>query len=117
MRLQVRRHTRLARPVALAGLAGLVGYTPRGFPLGTSVWRASALAPASIGLRPPGLPDCPRFHWYGARCLTIALRSSGLRIKDHLRAAGHREHQLKNVLQPMRVYRLVPAGIYRVVDP
>jgi class 3 adenylate cyclase/HAMP domain-containing protein len=39
------------------------------------------------------------------------------RIKNHhvLQDAG--EHQLKNVSQPVRVYRLVPAGVYRTVDP
>jgi class 3 adenylate cyclase len=29
---------------------------------------------------------------------------------------GHGEHQLKNVAQPVRVFRLVPAGIYTRVE-
>ena len=33
-----------------------------------------------------------------------------------VRPRGHREHPLKNVAQPVRIYRLVPAGIYARVE-
>jgi class 3 adenylate cyclase/HAMP domain-containing protein len=39
------------------------------------------------------------------------------RIKHHYVLQDTGEHQLKNVSQPVRVYRLVPAGVYRTVDP
>lgn len=39
------------------------------------------------------------------------------RIKHHYVLQDAGEHQLKNVSQPVRVYRLVPAGVYRTVDP
>ncbi len=39
------------------------------------------------------------------------------RIKHHHVLQDTGEHQLKNVSQPVRVYRLVPAGVYRTVDP
>jgi class 3 adenylate cyclase len=39
------------------------------------------------------------------------------RIKRHYVLQDTGEHQLKNVSQPVRVYRLVPAGVYRMVDP
>jgi class 3 adenylate cyclase/HAMP domain-containing protein len=38
------------------------------------------------------------------------------RIKDAYVLQDTGEHQLKNVSQPVRVYRLVPAGVYRTVD-
>jgi class 3 adenylate cyclase len=37
------------------------------------------------------------------------------RIKGHLVLEDTGEHQLKNVANPVRVYRLVPAGVYRQV--
>jgi class 3 adenylate cyclase len=37
------------------------------------------------------------------------------RIKGHYVLEDTGEHQLKNVAQPVRVYRLVPAGIYKAV--
>jgi class 3 adenylate cyclase/HAMP domain-containing protein len=37
------------------------------------------------------------------------------RIKAHYVLEDTGEHQLKNVSQPVRVYRLVPAGVYRTV--
>jgi class 3 adenylate cyclase len=37
------------------------------------------------------------------------------RIKGHYVLEDTGEHQLKNVAQPVRVYRLVPAGIYRAI--
>ncbi len=39
------------------------------------------------------------------------------RIKHHYVLQDTGEHQLKNVSQSVRVYRLVPAGVYRTVDP
>ena len=39
------------------------------------------------------------------------------RIKHYYVLQDTGEHQLKNVSQPVRVYRLVPAGVYRTVDP
>ena len=39
------------------------------------------------------------------------------RIKHQYVLQDAGEHQLKNVSQPVRVYRLVPAGVYRTVDP
>ena len=39
------------------------------------------------------------------------------RIKHHYVPQDAGEHQLKNVAQPALVYRLVPAGVYRTVDP
>jgi class 3 adenylate cyclase/HAMP domain-containing protein len=38
------------------------------------------------------------------------------RIKGHYVLEDTGEHQLKNVSQPVRVYRLVPAGVYRSVS-
>jgi len=38
------------------------------------------------------------------------------RIKDQYVLQDTGEHQLKNVSQPVRVYRLVPAGVYRVIE-
>jgi class 3 adenylate cyclase len=38
------------------------------------------------------------------------------RIRGHYVLEDTGEHQLKNVAQPVRVYRLVPAGIYRAVQ-
>jgi class 3 adenylate cyclase len=38
------------------------------------------------------------------------------RIRDHYVLEDVGEHQLKNVAQPVRVYRLVPAGIYARVE-
>ncbi len=38
------------------------------------------------------------------------------RIRDHYVLEDAGEHQLKNVAQPVRVYRLVPAGIYARVE-
>ena len=38
------------------------------------------------------------------------------RIQDHYVLEDVGEHQLKNVAQPVRVYRLVPAGIYARVE-
>jgi len=38
------------------------------------------------------------------------------RIKGHYVLEDTGEHQLKNVAQPVRVYRLVPAGIYQTVS-
>ncbi len=38
------------------------------------------------------------------------------RIMHHYVLQDTGEHQLKNVSQPVRVYRLVPAGVYRTVD-
>jgi class 3 adenylate cyclase len=38
------------------------------------------------------------------------------RIRDHYVLEDTGEHQLKNVAQPVRVYRLVPAGIYARVE-
>ena len=38
------------------------------------------------------------------------------RIKSQYVLQDDGEHQLKNVSQPVRVYRLVPAGVYRTVD-
>jgi class 3 adenylate cyclase len=37
------------------------------------------------------------------------------RIKSHYVLEDTGEHQLKNVSQPVRVFRLVPAGVYRTV--
>jgi len=39
------------------------------------------------------------------------------RIKHHYVLQDTGEHQLKNVSLPVQVYRLVPAGVYRTVDP
>jgi len=39
------------------------------------------------------------------------------RIKGHYVLQDTDEHQLRNVSVPVRVYRLVPAGVYRTVDP
>jgi class 3 adenylate cyclase len=38
------------------------------------------------------------------------------RIRDHYVLEDTGEHQLKNVAQPVRVFRLVPAGIYTRVE-
>jgi class 3 adenylate cyclase/HAMP domain-containing protein len=38
------------------------------------------------------------------------------RIRGHYVLQDTGEHQLKNVSQPVRVYHLVPAGVYRTVD-
>ncbi len=38
------------------------------------------------------------------------------RIKGHYVLQDTGQHQLKNVSQPVQVYRLVPAGVYRTVD-
>ena len=38
------------------------------------------------------------------------------RVKGHYVLRDTGEHQLKNVSAPVRVYRLVPAGVYRTVD-
>jgi class 3 adenylate cyclase/HAMP domain-containing protein len=38
------------------------------------------------------------------------------RIRDHYVLEDVGEHQLKNVAQPVRVYRLVPAGIYARIE-
>ena len=38
------------------------------------------------------------------------------RIRDQYVLEDTGEHQLKNVAQPVRVYRLVPAGVYTRVE-
>jgi adenylate cyclase len=38
------------------------------------------------------------------------------RIRDQYVLEDTGEHQLKNVAQPVRVYRLVPAGIYTRIE-
>jgi len=53
----------------------------------------------------------------GADVMGTGPSSEGARAEGVHVAFAHCKHQLKKVCPPVRVYRLVPAAVYRVVDP